>query len=219
MLTNGGTPCRWNTGWVLLLWLQITFFYQIWVRVKIVTSWGVGIFRNWLDWDHSSFIDWSFGWEVLFWVTPLSLITLDSGSRLSRIEVCAFDGTGLVSIILPSSVEVFSEHCFSQCRSFSSVTFESGSRLSRIEWGAFYETGLIEIILPSSVEVLGKNCFNGCESLSSVTFVSWSRLMGIEREVRHQAVRFGRDFGQRLGDWNKQYNCTSDGDRNCKIGM
>jgi hypothetical protein len=39
----------------------------------------------------------------------------------------------LVEIVIPSSVEMLGERCFSGCRSLSSITFESGSRLSRIE--------------------------------------------------------------------------------------
>jgi hypothetical protein len=52
---------------------------------------------------------------------------------LSRIEKEAFRETGLVEIILPSSVEFLGESCFSLCRSLSSVTFESGSILLGIE--------------------------------------------------------------------------------------
>jgi hypothetical protein len=48
---------------------------------------------------------------------------------LSRIENKAFQGTGLVEIIIPASVEVLGYECFSQCKSLSDVTFESGSRL------------------------------------------------------------------------------------------
>jgi hypothetical protein len=61
------------------------------------------------------------------------LVIFESVSRLSRIEKRGFIGTGLVEIILPSSVEFLSVLCFLGCGSLSSVTFESGSRLSRIE--------------------------------------------------------------------------------------
>jgi hypothetical protein len=67
-------------------------------------------------------------------------------------------------MILPSSVEVLGERCFSHCGSLSSITFESGSRLSRIEKWTFSQTGLIDIVIPSSVEVLrevGKDAFVG----------------------------------------------------------
>jgi hypothetical protein len=102
---------------------------------------------------------------------------------LSRIEKQAFSQTGLIEIILPSSIEVLDEGCFSNCRSLSSVTFESGSRLSRIEKKAFSQTGLIEIILPSSVEVLGEKCFADCRLLSSITFESGSRLREVGKDA------------------------------------
>jgi hypothetical protein len=80
------------------------------------------------------------------------LVTFETGTRLSRIERRAFSETGLIEIILPSSVEFLGEQCFCECRSLSSVIFESGSRLSRIESHAFSQTGLVEITVPSSVE-------------------------------------------------------------------
>jgi hypothetical protein len=102
---------------------------------------------------------------------------------LSRIENAAFRLTGLVEIIVPSSVEILGERCFSLCKSLSSVAFESGSRLSRIEKEAFDQTGLIEIILPSSVEILGEECFSDFRSLFSETFESESRLREFGRNA------------------------------------
>jgi hypothetical protein len=61
----------------------------------------------------------------------------------------------LVEIILPASVEILGELCFSECRSLSSVTCETGSRLSGIAEWAFRETQLVEIVIPSSVKVQG----------------------------------------------------------------
>jgi hypothetical protein len=52
---------------------------------------------------------------------------------LSRIGKRAFRGTGLVGIILPSSVAILGEGCFAECKSLSSVTFEAGSPLLGIE--------------------------------------------------------------------------------------
>jgi hypothetical protein len=50
--------------------------------------------------------------------------------RLSRIEKQALNVTGLIEIILPSSVEVLGERCFAHCKSLSSMRFESRSKLS-----------------------------------------------------------------------------------------
>jgi hypothetical protein len=82
---------------------------------------------------------------------------------------------GLIEIILPSSVDILGEKCFSEHKSLSSVRFESGSRLSQIEKEAFSETGLVEIILPGSVKILGERCFEKCKTLSSVRFETRSK--------------------------------------------
>jgi hypothetical protein len=49
----------------------------------------------------------------------LSSGAFESGARLSRIERLGFLRTGLVEIILPSSVEVLGEKCFAGCGSLS----------------------------------------------------------------------------------------------------
>jgi hypothetical protein len=89
----------------------------------------------------------------------------------------------MTEIIIPASVEVLAEYCFSGCKSLYLVKFEAGSRLSRIEKQAFFRTGLVDMILPVSVEVLGDGCFYGCRSLSSVTFESGSRLREVGRDA------------------------------------
>jgi hypothetical protein len=117
---------------VELVWLKLLFFHRLksWVRDAFLCA------------DHFP--------QLLF----------ESWSRLLRLENCVFRETGLVEIILPSSVEVLAEGCFSFCPLLTSVFFESGSRLSRIETSAFKGTGLIEIILSASIEVLDEECFS-----------------------------------------------------------
>jgi hypothetical protein len=66
----------------------------------------------------------------------------ESGSILSRIEKYAFNGTGLVEIILPASVEMLGESCFYDCGSLSSVTFLITVEIvtnwkARIQWNWF----------------------------------------------------------------------------------
>jgi prolyl-tRNA synthetase len=45
----------------------------------------------------------------------LSSVTFESRSKLSKIVKEAFNRTGLVEIILPSSVEILGVGCFSMC--------------------------------------------------------------------------------------------------------
>jgi hypothetical protein len=54
----------------------------------------------------------------------LSSVIFESGSKLSLIDKWTFCETGLVEIIIPSSVEVLDEYCFYACKSLPSVQFE-----------------------------------------------------------------------------------------------
>jgi hypothetical protein len=86
-----------------------------------------------------------------------------------------------VSLLIPSSVERFSESCFYKCEALLSVAFETGSKLSRIDSCAFGNcSSFSSLCIPSSVEVLGDSCFTFCRALSSVTFESGSKLSCIE---------------------------------------
>jgi hypothetical protein len=49
----------------------------------------------------------------------------------------------LVKIVLPASVEVLTEECFSECRSLTLVTIESGSRLLGNERKVLWKAGCI----------------------------------------------------------------------------
>jgi hypothetical protein len=69
------------------------------------------------------------------------MVIFESGSRLSRIEKEVFRGTGLIEIVIPSSVEFLGERCFSECESLSSVTFESGSRFLQIQEEVLTQAG------------------------------------------------------------------------------
>jgi hypothetical protein len=86
-------------------------------------------------------------------------VTFESGSRLERIEESAFHGSGLKSIVIPSSVVVLGRSSFYLCKSLESVTFESGSRLERIEESAFHGSGLQSIVIPGRVTFVDGSAF------------------------------------------------------------
>jgi hypothetical protein len=111
----------------------------------------------------------------------------ESHSQLQRIEECAFAESDLITIQVPSSVEVLYKKCFYSCKSLTSVTFESNSQLQRIEESAFLGSGLRTIEVPASVEVLCNSCFYSCRSLTSVTFESHSKLHRIEESAFAQS--------------------------------
>jgi hypothetical protein len=131
-------------------------------------------------------------------------VRFESGSRLERIEEGAFSGSGLTSIVIPSSVVVLGRYTFYRCKSLESVTFQSGSRLERIEGCAFKESGLKEIEIPSAAVVLGTGSFRGCKSLESVTFESGSRLERIEEEMFEGASVGFRSISQELARSKKE---------------
>jgi hypothetical protein len=69
-------------------------------------------------------------------------VVFQSGSRLERIDECAFSHSGLRSIVIPSSVVILGRSSFYACESLESVSFEDGSRLRQIGEGAFSQSRL-----------------------------------------------------------------------------
>jgi hypothetical protein len=76
-----------------------------------------------------------FGKANIFRCSALESIAFESGSRLERLEKCAFAGTALKSILIPSSVVVLGKSSFGVCESLESIVFQSGFRLEGIEGG------------------------------------------------------------------------------------
>jgi hypothetical protein len=60
----------------------------------------------------------------------LSSITLESNSRLARIESLTFFGSSNQSIGIPSNIEILGWKCSSYCESLISIVFESNARLT-----------------------------------------------------------------------------------------
>jgi hypothetical protein len=98
-------------------------------------------------------IDFRLNSTICFKCKSLELVLFESGSKLQRIEECAFQESNLTAITLPASVEVLCKLCFYLCKSLRSVLFESDSKLHQIEELVFERTGLGAIIIPASVEV------------------------------------------------------------------
>lgn len=81
----------------------------------------------------------------------------------------AFGGTGLTSVILPSTLKSIGQHTFYYCSSLESITLPEG--LEEIGSGAFaYCTKLTSVTFPESIKKIGCGAFSGCTSLAgSVT--------------------------------------------------
>jgi hypothetical protein len=82
----------------------------------------------------------------------LASVNFESGSRLERIAESTFACSGLISIVIPSSVVILGRSSFCGCRWLEYVTFENGSRLERIEECAFSESELTPIMVPTLFE-------------------------------------------------------------------
>ncbi len=105
---------------------------------------------------------------------------------------CFQDCVSLLSICIPSNVEVIDACVFQNCSSLASVTFEPNSKLREFgdgcSGGTYYTfitgafakcTSLTSITIPASVEKIGIGTFNLCESLTSVYFEDNSQLTTI----------------------------------------
>jgi hypothetical protein len=92
----------------------------------------------------------------------LGCLSIESGSKLSRIERAGFWQSGVTAVGLPASVEVLCEGCFSDCISLKTISIGIESKLSRIEREGFQRCGLRSIHFPASVEVIYESCFSNC---------------------------------------------------------
>jgi hypothetical protein len=103
---------------------------------------------------------------ICYGVRSIASIKFETGAKLQRIEELVFAKGGLKSIVVPSSIEVLCESCFSGCEALSPITFQSDSHLRRTEISAFGWSGLHSIIIPSSVDMFCESCCDYCKSLS-----------------------------------------------------
>lgn len=104
--------------------------------------------------------------EMVFqYCHSLQSITLPEG--LKYIKQGAFQGTGLIQIHLPSSLEEIQGYAFANNPSLSEVSIEENSNLKTIGSYAFSNLPqLTSFIIPSSVTVMGIGAFEGSESCS-----------------------------------------------------
>ena len=80
----------------------------------------------------------------------------------------AFAGSGVTSVSIPGSVEVFGESAFEGCGALEAVTFEDG--LTEIGDFAFYGCELLDAVsISDGMESIGHYAFAGCIALTDVT--------------------------------------------------
>jgi serine/threonine protein kinase len=103
-------------------------------------------------------------------------------------EVCS-----LISIEIPSSVQIIGKNAFRECKSLVTVRFASDHdcNLEEIDDFAFYScTNLVSIDFPSSLKIIGTGVFESCSSLATARFADDSNL----KDVEHKAFRSCKDL-------------------------
>jgi hypothetical protein len=126
------------------------------------------------------------GTGCFFHCKPLSSLTFESGSRLTRIEARALEGL-LTSLCLPASVQKIDG---SALAGIPHITIEDGNRHFRVSGDFLLDFAGVAVVryfgfgtrvrLKNEIEIFGTGCFSGCESLSSLAFESGSKLTRIE---------------------------------------
>jgi len=89
-------------------------------------------------------------------------------SKTAIIHNGAFDGSGITSVTIPSSVIVIGDHAFNNCENLGSLEFAEGSKLKELGVSAFAGCGFTEIVLPDKLEVIKGEAFKDTEIASIV---------------------------------------------------
>lgn len=88
-------------------------------------------------------------------------VEFEENSKLQIIENHAFASTLIISIEIPSNVDVLENNVFLSCKQLVKVTFSKNSRLIKISGYAFSESSIQYLEIPSKVSILERNwCFN-----------------------------------------------------------
>jgi hypothetical protein len=122
------------------------------------------------------------------------MVTFESDSQLSSIAESAFtECSSLASILIPSSLEMLGNECFSGCESLSMVTFESGSQLSSIgEYAFHFCPSLSSICCPSSLQTILAN-YQAILKLPAAGIPEGDRVLGGADSVEDETVNWGKN--------------------------
>ncbi len=144
---------------------NLSFFYSDITSITIprtIKSIGEEVFIN------------NFNFNAIY-ITDLEAwckIVYDEGeiriNPLQRAEHLFLNGTEIIDLVIPSSVEVISDMAFQGGINFKSITIPEGVKI--ISDNTFSGcSGVISVTMDNTVEAIGNNAFYGCSSLSSVT--------------------------------------------------
>lgn len=86
---------------------------------------------------------------------------------VTSIGNCAFYGSNITSVTIPSSVKTIGEYAFYACKKLTTVKFSKG--LESIGFWAFVKcTNLKSIVLPEGLKNIAHSAFEGCSNLKSI---------------------------------------------------
>jgi hypothetical protein len=114
----------------------------------------------------------------------LSSITFESNSHLMAslglkiIPEEAFRSSGLISIIIPSTVRIVEKRAFYCCFSLTELLWAEGSQVKVIAEEAFEATRLKQLVIPGSLQYIGARV---CHGTTEVLLTKDSRIPKIER--------------------------------------
>lgn len=92
-------------------------------------------------------------------------------TNVNSITANAFNGAGIESLVLPSTVEEIGEYAFANCKNLKEVKL--GMDMKKVGSHAFYNCTALEMLtLNNELQFLGASAFENCESLVSVRFPS-----------------------------------------------
>jgi hypothetical protein len=90
----------------------------------------------------------------------ISAVSFEPNSQLRRIRESAFHMAGLVSIVIPASVERLENLSLGDCRQLAMVTIEANSRLSFVAQTAFRNCSSLKIVrIPARLKSLAADAF------------------------------------------------------------
>jgi len=96
------------------------------------------------------------------------------GTGVPKIDVEAFAGSGIISIVIPGNVKSIEDQAFRGCNELTGVTIEDNGVTNiegGINGGAFRDCSKLKmIVFGNRLEYIGRQAFQSCTGLESITF-------------------------------------------------
>ncbi|MDE5856430.1 MAG: leucine-rich repeat domain-containing protein, partial [Anaeroplasmataceae bacterium] len=97
-----------------------------------------------------------------------SLEELVLSERLNKIDTEAFRKTGLLTIVIPASVQTYGEYTFAETKNMETADIKSTQNGVFM----FFESSIVDVALAIDTAYIAKGAFKNCENLETVTFVT-----------------------------------------------